>query len=85
MRPAGPTTRSPTGRDRPEYASRHNLVYWRNGAYAAFGAGAHGRIGSERFMNHLKPLTYIEAVEAGAVAALQYRISSAPSCKWAKR
>ncbi|HET9661812.1 MAG TPA: radical SAM family heme chaperone HemW [Thermomicrobiales bacterium] len=48
------------------FASRHNLVYWRNGAYAAFGAGAHGRIGSERFMNHLKPLTYIEAVESGA-------------------
>jgi oxygen-independent coproporphyrinogen-3 oxidase len=47
-------------------ASRHNLVYWRNGAYAAFGAGAHGRIGNERFMNHLKPLTYIEAVESGA-------------------
>jgi oxygen-independent coproporphyrinogen-3 oxidase len=50
----------------PQFASRHNLVYWRNGAYAAYGAGAHGRIGSERFMNHLKPLTYIEAVEAGA-------------------
>ena len=50
----------------PEFASRHNLVYWRNGAYPAFGAGAHGRIGSERFMNHLKPLTYIEAVESGA-------------------
>ncbi len=50
----------------PEFASRHNLVYWRNGAYAAFGAGAHGRIGSDRFMNHLKPLTYVEAAEAGA-------------------
>lgn len=49
----------------PVFASQHNLVYWRNGAYAAFGAGAHGRIGSERFMNHLKPLTYIEAVELG--------------------
>ncbi len=49
----------------PEFASRHNLVYWRNGAYAAFGAGAHGRIGAERFMNHLRPLTYIEAVESG--------------------
>jgi oxygen-independent coproporphyrinogen III oxidase len=49
----------------PEYASRHNLVYWRNGAYAAFGAGAHGRLGNERFMNHLKPITYIEAVEGG--------------------
>ncbi len=46
--------------------SRHNLVYWRNGAYAAFGAGAHGRLGNERFMNHLKPLTYIEAIESGA-------------------
>jgi oxygen-independent coproporphyrinogen-3 oxidase len=50
----------------PEFASRHNLVYWRNGAYAAFGAGAHGRISAERYMNHLKPLTYIEAVESGA-------------------
>jgi oxygen-independent coproporphyrinogen-3 oxidase len=49
----------------PQFASRHNLVYWRNGAYAAFGAGAHGRIGYERFMNHLKPLTYIEAIESG--------------------
>jgi oxygen-independent coproporphyrinogen-3 oxidase len=49
----------------PELASRHNLVYWRNGAYAAFGAGAHGRIGSERYMDHLKPLTYVEAVESG--------------------
>jgi oxygen-independent coproporphyrinogen-3 oxidase len=47
------------------YVSRHNLIYWRNGAYAAFGAGAHGRLGNERFMNHLKPITYIEAVEAG--------------------
>ncbi len=51
----------------PRLASRHNLVYWRNGAYAAFGAGAHGRIGNERFMNHLRPLTYIEAVESGAI------------------
>ncbi len=49
----------------PQFASRHNLVYWRNGAYAAFGAGAHGRIGNKRFMNHLKPLTYIEAIESG--------------------
>ena len=50
----------------PRFASQHNAVYWRNGAYAAFGAGAHGRLGNERFMNHLKPLTYIEAVEMGA-------------------
>jgi len=34
-------------------------------AYAAFGAGAHGRIGNERFMNHLKPATYIDAIASG--------------------
>jgi len=50
----------------PRFASQHNLVYWRNGAYAAFGAGAHGRIGNERFMDHLQPATYIDAVESGA-------------------
>lgn len=50
----------------PRLMSRHNAIYWRNGSYAAFGAGAHGRIGNERFMNHLKPMTYIEAVESGA-------------------
>lgn len=48
------------------FASQHNLVYWRNGAYAAFGAGAHGRLGNERFMNHLAPRTYIDAVESGS-------------------
>ncbi|MEQ1712218.1 MAG: coproporphyrinogen III oxidase, partial [Hyphomicrobium sp.] len=29
---------------RPGQESRHNLVYWRYGAYAGIGAGAHGRI-----------------------------------------
>lgn len=50
----------------PRFASRHNLIYWRNGAYAAFGAGAHGRIGNQRAMNHLAPRTYIDAVESGS-------------------
>ncbi len=29
---------------RPERECRHNLVYWRNGAYAAAGVGAHGHL-----------------------------------------
>ena len=29
---------------RPGQESRHNLLYWRYGAYAGIGAGAHGRI-----------------------------------------
>lgn len=50
----------------PSFASRHNAIYWRNGEYAGLGAGAHGRIGHRRTMNHLLPATYIAAVEAGA-------------------
>jgi oxygen-independent coproporphyrinogen-3 oxidase len=50
----------------PRYASRHNVVYWRNGEYAGFGAGAHARIGDRRTMNHLLPRAYAEAIEAGA-------------------
>jgi oxygen-independent coproporphyrinogen III oxidase len=49
----------------PRHASRHNAIYWRNGEYAAFGAGAHARIGDRRTMNHLLPRRYVEAIEAG--------------------
>jgi oxygen-independent coproporphyrinogen-3 oxidase len=49
----------------PELQSRHNRIYWRNGEYLGLGAGAHGRIGSERRMNHLLPRTYIDAIARG--------------------
>jgi oxygen-independent coproporphyrinogen-3 oxidase len=49
----------------PELQSRHNRIYWRNGEYLGLGAGAHGRIGSERRMNHLLPRTYIDAIVRG--------------------
>lgn len=45
--------------------SRHNRLYWRNGEYVAIGAGAHGRIGAIRVMNHLLPRTWITALEGG--------------------
>jgi oxygen-independent coproporphyrinogen-3 oxidase len=48
--------------------SRHNAIYWRNGEYVGFGAGAHGRLGGVRSMNHLLPKTYIQAIEDGALA-----------------
>lgn len=41
------------------------MVYWRNGEYAGFGAGAHWRIGDIRRMNHLLPRTYIDAIDRG--------------------
>ncbi len=45
--------------------ARHNLIYWRNGEYAGLGAGAHGHISGRRTMQHLLPLTWVEAVERG--------------------
>jgi oxygen-independent coproporphyrinogen-3 oxidase len=53
---------------RQSLESRHNAVYWRNGEYVGFGAGAHGRLGGCRSMNHLLPKTYIQAIEDGGLA-----------------
>lgn len=59
---------------RPGRECRHNLVYWRNGDYLGFGAGAHShRIGpphrepvERRWWNVLAPAEYVARVEAGA-------------------
>ena len=48
--------------------SRHNRIYWLNGEYAGFGAGAHGHLDGKRTMNHLLPAAYCAAIEAGATA-----------------
>lgn len=48
------------------FQSRHNRIYWRNGAYLGVGAGAFGRLGSVRTMGHPLPVTYCSAVESGS-------------------
>ncbi len=49
----------------PGRQSRHNTIYWRNGEYLGLGAGAHGRLGTQRLLNHLLPRTWIDAIRAG--------------------
>lgn len=49
----------------PELRSRHNQLYWQNGQYHGFGAGAHGYSGRMRGSNLRLPSVYIEAVAAG--------------------
>ncbi|MRX49876.1 coproporphyrinogen III oxidase [Paracoccus sp. S-4012] len=53
---------------RPEAESRHNLVYWRQGDWAAVGPGAHGRItlpeGRMATEAHRAPGAWLAAVEA---------------------
>ena len=53
---------------RPGAESRHNLVYWRQGDWAAVGPGAHGRLtlGPDRWATeaHRAPEAWLAAVEA---------------------
>ena len=58
----------------PGAESRHNLVYWRQGDWAAIGPGAHGRlsIGPGRLATeaHRAPGAWLEAVERGGCGDL---------------
>jgi oxygen-independent coproporphyrinogen-3 oxidase len=50
---------------RPGHASRHNLKYWSDVGYAAFGLGAHAYFGGARRANRRDLPGYLEAVESG--------------------
>ncbi|MCH8347969.1 MAG: coproporphyrinogen III oxidase family protein, partial [Proteobacteria bacterium] len=50
-----------------DYASRHNLQYWRNMPYIGLGAGAHGYVGDMRIANVLAPAAYIQRCSNGTV------------------
>lgn len=53
----------------PGEECRHNLVYWQNGEWLAFGPGAHGHWGGFRFADVYSPRRYIELVgQATAVS-----------------
>ncbi|MCL6471449.1 MAG: radical SAM family heme chaperone HemW [Firmicutes bacterium] len=56
---------------KPGHRSRHNLVYWNNGDYIGFGAGAHSKIGNKRFRNVSGPKEYINSVIAGTNNAFE--------------
>jgi putative oxygen-independent coproporphyrinogen III oxidase len=47
---------------RPGEESRHNLAYWRYGAYAGIGPGAHGRRGGLSTRRHRKPENFLSAL-----------------------
>ena len=50
---------------RPGYEARHNLIYWNNGEYLGFGAGAVSFLGGTRWTNEKHPERYIQWVENG--------------------
>jgi oxygen-independent coproporphyrinogen-3 oxidase len=50
---------------RPGEECRHNLLYWRQGDYAAVGCAAHGHADGRRWWNLRLPERYVAAVASG--------------------
>lgn len=65
---AGMPTYEVSNHARPGAESRHNLIYWRQGDWAAVGPGAHGRLtlGGTRWATEAHPVpgAWLAAVEA---------------------
>jgi oxygen-independent coproporphyrinogen-3 oxidase len=49
----------------PGHACRHNVIYWRNGAYLGLGAGAHGHARGYRYSVVRQPRVYIRRMQDG--------------------
>ncbi|MBR7553340.1 radical SAM family heme chaperone HemW [Allobacillus sp. GCM10007491] len=47
------------------FESQHNLTYWSNATYYAFGSGAHGYLNDERYVNYRPVNHYIKAINDG--------------------
>ena len=52
-----------------EYASRHNLAYWRDWDWWGFGPGAHSHVGRMRWWNVKNPGAYAGRLRAGVSPA----------------
>lgn len=66
---------------RPGYRARHNLKYWTDMPYAAFGVGAHGYDGSERYWNDDRLENYLLQVEQTG-SAVAGRTQRTPQERW---
>ncbi len=53
------------------WISRHNLHYWRNGAWLGLGVAAHSYLERRRWSNLTDPAAYIAAVNAGETPAAE--------------
>ena len=62
---------------RPGRESRHNLKYWQDGEWAAYGCGAHGTRGGVRTRNVAATGEYIERIEGEQPAIAERRILTA--------
>lgn len=66
---------------RPGQRSRHNVKYWTDVPYAAFGVGAHGYDGEERYWNVGNIHEYVEKMEREGTAR-EGRTVRTPRERW---
>jgi oxygen-independent coproporphyrinogen-3 oxidase len=62
---------------RPGRASRHNLKYWTDGEWLAFGCGAHSTRGGVRWKNVSGTEDYVQRVTSGEDLVTERRVLSA--------
>jgi oxygen-independent coproporphyrinogen-3 oxidase len=55
----------------PGKECRHNLTYWKNGAYLGFGVGAHSHLGGYRWANILSPTEYVANLDRAKTSKAQ--------------
>ncbi|SDP23615.1 coproporphyrinogen III oxidase, anaerobic [Streptococcus sp. NLAE-zl-C503] len=60
---------------KPDFESRHNLMYWDNAEYYGIGAGASGYVNGVRYKNHGPIRHYLNAVEAGNARITEEHLS----------
>ena len=60
---------------KPDFESRHNLMYWDNAEYYGIGAGASGYINGIRYKNHGPIRHYLSAVEEGNARITEEHLS----------
>ena len=59
---------------RPGFESRHNLKYWRSGAWQGFGCGAHSTVDGRRWRNLSSTVDYIDRIGMGQSVAVDARL-----------
>ena len=60
---------------KPDFESRHNLMYWDNAEYYGIGAGASGYVNGVRYKNHGPIRHYLNAVEEGNARITEEHLS----------
>ena len=60
---------------KPDFESRHNLMYWDNAEYYGIGAGASGYVDGVRYKNHGPIRHYLSAVEEGNARITEEHLS----------